>query len=825
MEDLFRFVVLRPPQTTDGTPATPLSLDTPFQKALAALRNAEPQPTGGDSLLLADAMAAEARKFQEGAQAYAGRFVSDPPATLPLYAQLTRLRNDLMAATAEVNLSDLIAKIAEVFAIKEADVPRFAAGDVLREHAARIFDSIIAIFLSPTQAPALLKPLSELGQTVGLVQRAGMRDARLSSLAAIRGALSSTLLLPSQIFPIYKDQIQPVGIADLLVVKQRLKQYELGDVATIENVLRGESRRRTSKHTLTRDETLISEIEKTTETSRELAVTERFELKQESEETLKEDFSVKAGVAISAKYGAVQIDAKTDVAYSTAKSDSTKLAQTMAKDVTQRAASKVVERVRRQLTRRIIETAEELDERSIDNSKATDNVSGVYQFVNKVYEAQVFNYGKRLLFDIMVPEPAALLLDAVTVRDQIATPVKPPAFTLGPNEIDWEDKNPTTGYGKLARLYGASISAPPDPTPITLGRSYSAQDDSDDANHNLETHDTIPVPEDYLATNCSARASYNYKRDDHSMGVIIGDNSFTWTQDQLGTTHQGEIANARTVAVAIHTSGVKDYTVNVSLVCKLRDEVMEAWQLKTYNDIATAYQEQMKSYEEKLAARSIEERTTPALGSGNPERNRELERDELKKSCIALLGRVNLLDFGAIHEDDPEDEKKHHYPRPASFKDVQDEGRTIRFFEQAFEWEQITYVFYPYYWGRKETWYDRVLKDCDDPVFGQFLRAGEARVVVPVRQGFEADIRYFLLTGQIWRGSDLPSLTDPTWLPITEEIKERSGAPGKETPQGEPWDVKLPTNLVRLRADGKLPRWVRSSPDTWVWQSATRDEI
>ncbi len=50
--------------------------------------------------------------------------------------------------------------------------------------------------------------------------------------------------------------------------------------------------------------------------------------------------------------------------------------------------------------------------------------------MNKVYEAQVFNYGKRLLFDLMVPEPAAFLLDSVAVKDQKELIRPPEPFVL-----------------------------------------------------------------------------------------------------------------------------------------------------------------------------------------------------------------------------------------------------------------------------------------------------------------------------------------------------------------------------------------------------------
>ena len=46
------------------------------------------------------------------------------------------------------------------------------------------------------------------------------------------------------------------------------------------------------------------------------------------------------------------------------------------------------------------------------------------------------------------------------------------------------------------------------------------------------------------------------------------------------------------------------------------------------------------------------------------------------------------------------------------------------------------YFFYPYFWGRKPLWVTKLLLDDTDPLFAEFLRAGEARAVVPVRPGF-----------------------------------------------------------------------------------------
>ena len=59
--------------------------------------------------------------------------------------------------------------------------------------------------------------------------------------------------------------VTPVGIGDLLVVKQRLKRYEGGDVAHIENVLRSETFNRDTRRLDRIQTTLTTESDMTTE--------------------------------------------------------------------------------------------------------------------------------------------------------------------------------------------------------------------------------------------------------------------------------------------------------------------------------------------------------------------------------------------------------------------------------------------------------------------------------------------------------------------------------------------------------------------------------
>jgi hypothetical protein len=87
-----------------------------------------------------------------------------------------------------------------------------------------------------------------------------------------------------------------------------------------------------------------------------------------------------------------------------------------------------------------------------------------------------------------------------------------------------------------------------------------------------------------------------------------------------------------------------------------------------------------------------------------------------------------------------------------------------------------------------------------------------------VRPGFEAAILHYLETGEIWNGNPPPNLTSPMYVPILTEIEEATGAPGDEVPVGDPWEVQLPTTLVRLRPNDDLPVWAKVD-ERWVAQN------
>jgi hypothetical protein len=917
MDDLFRLMTVRSAQSADPGTAIPLIGSrgtTAFQEALRPLRG----PKGFD------AMAARAREYERSPQ------FADPPSSLALAAQLGSFKDQLAGImtgcttqpttqpdrrgesgrsipeepkTDGTTLTALEQAVRKIFGQKSTDL---VASSGFKSDMERVHDSLVALFLAPPNAriaatqelapeaeaaPAAeplskkisLEPLAAIARLLALLVRVAGADATLNQPGAIARALQRMLLLPPTIFPINPEQrVLPVGVADLLVVRQHIAGYRPGEVCHVENLLAGESRKHTDKHTRTTERVLTSERETTTETSTDLKTTEKFDLKHEVENTLKEDLSVKAGLSVSAKFGkTLTVDANVNVAYKTSQEHAAKSATSYAKDVLTRAAEKVTERTLSREIWRTVETFEDQMDHAFDNSGGTRSIRGVYQWLDKVHTAQIFRYGERLLFDISIPEPAAFLLSAGKAGAETARPEAPLALTLSgkrsareedrpvlPADLqdlapDHKDYKPEFDYGIYIARYGVVGVEPPPAERIVVSKAFSPADPSEQPKHNLivQNLDALPIPDGYEAHTIQVNGTFNQKHKDHQslikaggkddnrsesitgevwvylgryvfhfeQGKQVGDEKKPMADPQIPNNtlflKDPQLANDRDevgkLPVSLSTWNVQDVSLTIEVICERTATEMAKWQLRTYSRILETYNRLDADYRDRLAAHERFRPQTAAPASGSPEQNRNVERRELKKAAVQILANRDLVvqRMDAVN-DTPPDGQTRSFPR-VDLAAAQEQGRFIRFFEQAFEWEQMTYFFYPYFWGRPSTWYDKVRLQSDDPLFTDFLKAGEARVVVPVRPGFEVDIWYYLMTEQLWCGGDLPGIADTHYLSITEEIRKATSEPIAEEPVGTPWDVVIPTELVLLRDDGKLPAWKRTGD--WSWsEDATR---
>jgi len=619
------------------------------------------------------------------------------------------------------------------------------------------------------------------------------------------------------------NPIKPIGVGDLLVVKQHIVGYEPSEVAYIENVLKGETHSRQVRRAETTETSVTTERENVSEEERDLQSTERFELRRESEQVAALD-----GQLRSQSYGGlVEFTSTANAPASGSLQIAEKQASTYGKEVTSRAVSKITERVRTQIVRRTVNEFEEKTSHSYENGTGAGNITGIYQWIDKVYENQVYNYGKRLLYDLVVPEPGAFLLQAFArAQSEGRELVKPPLWTLSPSMIS------EGTYTSLVNKYQATGVEPPPALYVTASKSFKG-------NPTRVTGDPeaseIPIPAGYEAFKCNIRlTSSPYSEIPPASArpciqIVVGNNGpFTSTfyvvPNQMSAPtsiagpllHSFDLGGTDKVPVAITTWHIVSYAFNIVITCKRTTAALDKWRHRTYDQLFQAYQRQKAEYEERLA-NLLAALRVGAIGFSSGQK-RKLERDELKKSCLELITQQFFEAYGTattmVMRTDPVTGESVPYAQPKLPQAVI-LGPAIRFFEQAFEWEQMMYALYAYFWARKDYWMRRVTIEDNDEAFAEFLKAGSARVVVPVRPGFERAVVHYMEANVIWDGGPLPDINSPLYVPILAEIRAAQQAAGTETPYGDAWRNRLPTQLVLLRDDDELPAWKKVG-DEWV---------
>ena len=583
---------------------------------------------------------------------------------------------------------------------------------------------------------------------------------------------------------------RPVGIGDLQVVRQELIGYEAGEISHIENVLEGELLRHSTRREEINELTTTQETDTTQVEERDQQSTSRNELATEAQKEAGQQSTSVKDQTTTTEYGKLVENSKTNYARS----------------VTDRAVNTLTQMVKLQRVQRERKTFTEKADHELDNRQNPKKVRGIYQWVDKKYKTRILNYGKRLLYDVVIPEPAAFFIDALKKAAQpenfqLTKPVDP--------NIDPSDLNPGN-YMYYASQYGVTGSVTPPPDEFIQTVAYQ---DAKDVTGTLNARGgnwfkhyyaafQIQIPE-----NTKAVSGYIQMTNPDSAGAVggrllefyIGENTFHRRNDGDFLNFSFQM-NGETGVIPVTMSSfgnVLQFNFAIGINCQRTDKGYEQWQLKTHAVIISGYQRQLADYQDKLVQYQSAVKTQMALAQ-NFAHDPSIEEEELKKAFIFLLLGEH---YGQAFHPTPNPEAIP--PNPTT---VRDWGSMVAFFERAFEWENLMYTYYPYFWGRHSRWGELILIQDIDPQFEVFLKAGAARVVIPARPGFEAALAHYQETGDIWMGEEIPDMFSDFYVSIIEEIKARNFAPGKEICVSE-WDVKLPTTLVMLKDDETLPEW------------------
>lgn len=608
--------------------------------------------------------------------------------------------------------------------------------------------------------------------------------------------------------------VKQLGIADYKKVEQTVQGYIEGDVAHIENIMAREYKEKATRKLRRSENTISISSESEREQLSDTTSTDRFEMQSEVAKILQEDKDFSANASFGANWGAsgsAQFTLGTNVGTAThsTKEESNRQAITQAKEVTERAMERIVTKVKEERVTKIIEEFEENNKHGFDNTKGDKHVVGVYRWVDKIYKNQVFNYGKRLMFEFMVPEPAKLHLLGMTENKSLGTtlvkPIDPRKFQdektaiIPLNLKDYSLVNENTAK-YWAGIFNADVNPMPDEK-IYISHSFKDDKLGQEADGGIGrwtgvfNHNDFKISENYHATNVKGTVNVG----EGKYGEAIRASSYIYICGTKVTEMVDLPLNKIKDKITISAKFWDIRAISGSLVatCELTPEAKTKWQQETFQAIMDAYEKAMQEYNQKLAE---ENEIGVKIKDENPGFYRQIENIILRKNCISYIIDQNeeakrTYGKNMFKPLDPKLERNFSNHEINVSAELDDYAAFSKFIEQAFEWDIMSYNFYPYYWGTKKDWASLYQYDNNDPLFRSFMQAGMARVIVTVRPGFEEAVNYYMQTGQIWNGGEVPVIEDQLFMSIADELRQTLGQK-----EGKAWATRLPTALTILKA-------------------------
>lgn len=618
--------------------------------------------------------------------------------------------------------------------------------------------------------------------------------------------------------------VKRLGIADYLKVEQSIHAYVPGEVSNIENVMASELRHKSS---VSRDYSEITdttsesiETEKISDTTK----TDRNEMQTEVAKEIEKEQSITANTRFS--YGASKTFFEIGAGYAnnTAQHDSTMQAVAKSQEITERAMERVLTKINKERVQKIIKEYTETNVHEFDNrGKVTDtnnldaaqpkHITGVYRWVDKKMKNQIYNYGKRTMFEFMIPEPARLH-NLATVSSIVATLKEPVDPRKAPSPKAMPDSKSATKdlLTYWAGIYGVKL------TDIKEKDVHieSIHDEFHDSGNCSVQQRNFGIPANYVCK--SVEVSYSATRSKSSRKLeITGDftNGIGFFKTQPTETFflgGFNLSGNWVFKNSGYNIGIVDISLRLNL--EIQPALFEAWKQENFDAIIKAYEAAYadflaKQKELEDAAKEEEESNKEKLGNFY----RETESVILKHNCIAYLLQDYLNTLG---QEFTTGDQMSNFQVILGEK-LEQYADLAKFMEQAFEWSIMDYTFYPYYWGDRKKWQNMYLSQSTDPLFRSFLQSGMARVIVTVKPGFEDAVQFFMTTGRIWNGGEVPVIGDPMYMSIVDEMRQPSGEA-----QGKFWISRIPTTLTILQAesvglkvdpDQPLPIFVEEHPE------------
>jgi len=528
------------------------------------------------------------------------------------------------------------------------------------------------------------------------------------------GSGSSTTTTTSDSFIPKGFGIKRLGIADYLKVEQSLHAYVPGEVSHIENIMAREYKEKSTRRLRRQENTNTTYTDTEREKLTDTTSASRFEMQSEISKMLQDstDMGLNTGMRYGRSGGSFEISIGANFAHHQAKEESQRQAVTQSQDITTRALDKIVTKVHEERIEKIIEEFEENNKHGFDNTKGDKHVVGVYRWLDKRMKNQIYNYGKRMMFEFMIPEPAKLHTLAIDNLKKsntkvIHVPVDPRTSSVNPMP-DYKALADEITLNYWMSNYNVEIDAPLEKSK-TLSFSFSDKTIGQDYDEVFGRwtgvyNKDFEIPENYVATNVTGNISVGEGAGDARMRprtdlFICGKSLIVDSNDNTKYIVNQKVLNIeKSITISGKFWDVRAISGTLNVTCVLNDLAKAAWQQKAFNAIIQAYEDALAEYNSQLER---EDDKAKQISEENPNYYRQIEQEILKHNAIAFLtddGDTKKLgqdlNLGATSMADYK----------VNRDNLDQYAALVKFMEQAFEWNIMSYNFYPYYWAGRIDW-------------------------------------------------------------------------------------------------------------------------
>jgi hypothetical protein len=548
------------------------------------------------------------------------------------------------------------------------------------------------------------------------------------------------------------------------------------------------------------------------EQSTEEGVTENTELASATETQSRHSSEFNTEASASASY--VFASASASIGYTTGSDDETakRDSRNHSVSVTRKAASRT--RKEHKVTFTVKETAGVEDEsvRTLTNPSETDPMRIDFHQLVRKWKVDLYRYGLRLTYDVVVPAPGIDLLDKVDELRRLDYQLAQAfAFSLTPADIT------RSSWPLLAARYGAEVD-PPDPATLLLRRemAFPQQSEEEAVTGRFDTF-LFDVPDGYSVLRGDFSASF----------VLYVNGWFDVQDDPPGPTGRGpgdpntiygyrsglDNLHGRTgqVAAVMFSFNLQTGFAEATIEAAQTPEGWQAWQHRAWTTMRKAAEEAWHLQRQELSQRR--DRLNEEIGKWDPLSLRRMEREEVMKTTLKWI-------FGPAFDLMPSEVARLYDGEPGGLASLEPSrlttqqwaqamglGEFIKYLHQAIEWENVLFFVYPYFWDTPRNHALKRFLQHPDSIHRAFLRGGAARVVLTVRPGFEESFTRLFETGSL-----TDDLADHPYLAIAQEVRNYAdthypGIPGSGV--GENPDPEA----VEAAERGELiARWYEYTP-------------